>query len=352
MYNALVSLLFVFIKDPEEVHGLAISFLKFLGTPAFNSLVLSYTCTRSTLLSQNLFGLHFENPVGLAAGLDKDGAVIPGLTSLGFGFLEVGTVTNESQTGNPRPRLFRIARDRAIINRMGFNNHGVFAMKGNLSVKRNIPVGISIGKSKTLPLESAPEDYLKAYSLLYQEADYIVVNVSSPNTPGLRDLQSEAHLGLILDRLNEYRAQAQNKKPILVKISPDLSYEAIDAIVDLLVQKNIDGVIATNTTITREGLSESSKEAGGLSGTPIKHKTTEIIRHIHTRAPKLPIIGVGGIMNPEDAYEKIKAGASLVQLYTGLIYEGPFVVRKINRGLIRFLKRDGYTHLSQAVGTP
>lgn len=350
MYNFFFSCIYRFVKDPETVHELAFAFLKILGFSPVRHIATSFFVVRHPSLSQELFGLRFENPVGLAAGFDKNGKATPGLEALGFGFLEVGTVTTRPQEGNPRQRLFRFPRDRALINRMGFNNAGVAAMKKHFAPHHRLPVGISIGKSKIVSLDDAPEDYFKAFSALYDTADYFAVNVSSPNTPNLRDLQNEARLALILDRLNEYRNSHAIRKPLLVKISPDLPVEAIDGIVALLVAKEVDGVIATNTTTSREGLTTPSTEAGGLSGKPLKERSTAIIRRIRLRAPNLPIIGVGGIFTAEDAYEKIRAGANLVQVYTGFVYGGPFTARNIHQGLIRLLKQDGFKNVAEAVG--
>lgn len=351
MYKALISFAFLFIKDPETLHKVALVFLAVLGLPPFTWVGNALFSFRHPTLSQNIFGLRFENPVGLAAGFDKNGKVTPGLEALGFGFLEVGTVTTRPQEGNPRQRIFQFPRDRALINRMGFNNAGVAAMKKHFAPYHRLPVGISIGKSKIVSLDDAPEDYFKAFSALYDTADYFAVNVSSPNTPNLRDLQNEVHLALILDRLNEYRNSRAIRKPLLVKISPDLPVGAIDGIVELLVAKEVDGVIATNTTTSREGLTTITNETGGLSGKPLKERSTDVIRRIRLRTPRLPIIGVGGIFTAEDAYEKIRAGASLVQIYTGFVYEGPFTARNINQGLIRLLKQDGFKNIAEAVGT-
>lgn len=350
MYKAFVSFAFLFIQDPETLHRLALSLLALFGMPPlrwFGGALFSF---HHPELSQELWGLRFENPVGLAAGFDKNGRAIPGLEALGFGFLEVGTVTTRPQEGNPRQRLFRLPRDRALINRMGFNNAGARSMKTHLPKRHRSPLGISIGKSKIVSLDDAANDYLAAFKTLYDDADYFAVNVSSPNTPGLRDLQDEARLALILDRLNEYRNTRPIRKPLLVKISPDLPVEAIDSIVALLVAKGVDGVIATNTTTSREGLTTPSTEAGGLSGKPLKERSTAIIRRIRLRAPRLPIIGVGGIFTAEDAYEKLRVGANLVQIYTGFVYEGPSTLRNINQGLIRLLKRDGFKNIAEAAG--
>jgi dihydroorotate dehydrogenase len=303
-------------------------------------------------LEQNIFGLNFKNPVGLAGGFDKHAEALLGFANLGFGFLEIGTVTRHAQPGNPRPRIFRLEGNEALINRMGFNNDGADALSKKLlrAKKINIPLGINLGKSKITELAQAAEDYLYSFEKLYDYGDYFVVNVSSPNTPGLRQLQDKSFLMEILSSLNNYRAQQKTQKPVLVKIAPDLSFEAIDEVLGVIRENKIDGVVATNTTISRHGLNKNPNEAGGLSGRPLKKLSTNIIRHIHRAASNLPIVGVGGIFSAEDAYEKIKAGASLVQIYTGLIYEGPGLVKKINQGLVKFLERDGFKNISEAIG--
>ena len=351
MYNFLVSLIYVFVKDPEKVHTFSLLILKILGMPPLTRLAEFFFSHHHPSLSQDLFGLHFENPVGLAAGLDKNGVAIREWEALGFGFVEVGTVTAYPQEGNPRPRMFHFPGDRALINRMGFNNAGTRAMKRRLAdTVHRTPLGISIGKSKIVDLDHAPDDYLASFSALYTLADYCAVNVSSPNTPGLRDLQIDARLTAILDRLNEYRDAHSPRKPILVKLSPDLSDEAIDSIVAVLAKKGVEGVIATNTTVSREGLTETTEEKGGLSGAPLRRRSTDIVKRIRSRAPHLVIIGVGGIFTAGDAYEKIRAGANLVQIYTGFVYGGPSTARSINQGLVRLLTRDGFTNIAEAVG--
>lgn len=352
MYKFLVSVLFLFVKDPETAHEGALFFLKLVGFPLIRDVVSHFSAVRSTALTQEVFGVPFATPVGLAAGFDKDGRVIEGLRALGFGHVEIGTITKYPQEGNPRPRLFRFIDDRALINRMGFNNRGAGALSRRLSMmKRRIPVGISIGKSKRAELEEAPEDYRFSLERLYDVGDYFVVNVSSPNTPGLRELQDRKRLIDIMHSLNQYRLEQDVRKPFLVKIAPDLSFEAIDEVLSVCSEFGIDGIIAVNTTVARVGVSKSAVEtSGGLSGEPIRKKATEIIRHIYKKNPNLPIIGVGGIFTPEDAYEKIKAGASLVQVYTGFIFEGPFIARNIHRGLIKLLQKDGFNNIEEAVG--
>jgi dihydroorotate dehydrogenase len=313
-------------------------------------------------LHQKLWGLTFPNPVGLAAGFDKNGEAAEIWSSLGFGFAELGTVTRHAQSGNPPPRLFRLGADRAALNRMGFNNCGACGMAANLaSIKPDfsptIPLGINLGKSKVTPLEEAAEDYHFSFKTLYEWGDYFVVNVSSPNTPGLRSLQAPQQLELILRSL-----QGENpmNKPILVKIAPDLAAEDLAAVVDLTQTYHLAGMIATNTTISRQGLKTQilpitgkpiTEEAGGISGKPLQARSTQIIRSIWQQTQgQLPIIGVGGIFTAEDAWEKITAGASLVQVYTGWIYEGPWMVKRILQGLLQKLEEHGLSKMSEAVG--
>jgi dihydroorotate dehydrogenase len=319
-------------------------------------------CCQDDRLQQKLWGLTFPNPVGLAAGFDKNGEAAGIWSSLGFGFAELGTVTRHAQSGNPRPRLFRLTADRAALNRMGFNNCGAGGMAANLgSVKPDfsptIPIGINLGKSKVTPLEVAAEDYRFSFQTLYDWGDYFVVNVSSPNTPGLRSLQAPQQLEPILRNL-----QAENRasKPILVKIAPDLDSQEISAVVELAQAYELAGIIATNTTIRRDGLKTQilpntgkpmTEEAGGISGAPLQARSTQIIRSIWQQTQgKLPIIGVGGIFTAEDAWEKITAGASLVQVYTGWTYEGPWMVKRILQGLLEKLDQQGLTQISEAVG--
>lgn len=355
MYKFIRPLLFGVSKDPETVHNMALYFLKLGGYFPISSIIGSFCKIDNPSLKQKIFGLDFKNPLGLAAGFDKDGKAMLGLQALGFGFLEIGTVTGHAQPGNPRQRLFRLEKDQALINRMGFNNQGPDVLANTLSSTlihpcMSVPVGISLGKSKITNLEKAAEDYLYSFKKLYGFGDYFVINVSSPNTPGLRQLQDKHFLVDIISGLNKYRNDQQTHKPLLVKIAPDLSFEAINEVLEVCGHNQVDGIIATNTTISREGLETEINEAGGLSGKPLKEKSTIIIKYIHKQMPGLPIIGVGGIFNGEDAYEKIKAGASLVQIYTGLIYEGPGLVKKINQGLVKLLQRDGFKNIGEAVG--
>jgi len=320
-------------------------------------------CISDVRLQQKLWGACFPNPVGLAAGFDKDGVAPSVWSSLGFGFAELGTVTLEAQPGNPRPRLFRLPLDKAALNRMGFNNYGAAAMARRLadrvplSATRPIPIGINLGKSKTTPLDKAAADYLGSFRLLKDWGDYFVVNVSSPNTAGLRSLQEAEQLSAILDGLQQ---ENNGQKPIFVKIAPDLAWKAIADILELRKAHQFAGIIATNTTIRRDSLKTQiveatgksvQEEAGGVSGLPVRDRSTEVIRFIWQQTQgQLPIIGVGGIFTAEDAWEKITAGASLVQVYTGWIYEGPWMVRRILEGLLQRLEERGLNSINDAVG--
>jgi dihydroorotate dehydrogenase len=309
-------------------------------------------------LEQNLWGINFAHPVGLAPGFDKDGIGARIWHNLGFSFAELGTITYHPQSGNPQPRLFRLLEDQAVLNRMGFNNQGAATIVERLQIKDYpIPIGINLGKSKITPLEKAADDYLASFRLLKDLGDYFVVNVSSPNTPGLRNLQSAEQLSLILDSLQRENIE---QKPLFVKIAPDLEWEAIADIISLAQTYKLSGIIATNTTINKEGLKTQilketgnliTEEAGGISGKPVQQRSTEIIRFIYQQTGgKLPIIGVGGIFTVEDAWQKITAGASLLQVYTGWIYEGPWMIKKINQGLVKKLESKGLTNISQAIG--
>jgi dihydroorotate dehydrogenase len=283
---------------------------------------------------RTVFGLHFANPVGLAAGMDKDGRALPAWPALGFGFVEVGTVTRHPQPGNPKPRVFRLPASRAVINRMGFNNAGAEALAARLAALGRLPVplGISLGKSKVTPLDEAVDDYVHSLRVLHPYADYVAVNVSSPNTPGLRALQDREQLAELLEAL---RAEAGGK-PILVKVAPDLTDHALGELLDVCAGYGVAGLVATNTTVSRDGLAPADEgragEAGGLSGRPLTQRALDVVTFV-TKRSELPVIGVGGIMATEDALRMFDAGASLVQLYTGLIYAGPALVKAINRGL-------------------
>ncbi len=301
-----------------------------------------------------LFGRRFANPLGIAAGFDKNGVVVNQLTSLGFGFVEVGTVTFHPQPGNPKPRMFRLPADQALINRLGFNSQGAEIVAERLrKLKRKCVVGVNIGKNKDVPNEEAVENYLASFDLVHAVTDYVAVNISSPNTPNLRELQKAESLDELLSAL-QGRNTELGRKPLLVKIAPDLTEREIEACVDVCRRHEIDGIIATNTTISRDGLKTKNVDgigAGGLSGKPLLARSTEVISTIYKYSEgKLPIVGVGGIFTAEDAFAKIAAGASLIQAYTGFIYGGPTFAREINEGLARLLAARGFTTVDEAVG--
>jgi len=301
------------------------------------------------------FRLKFNNPLGIAAGFDKNGKVVDQLSALGFGFVEVGTVTYEPQPGNPKPRLFRLPEDKALINRLGFNNDGAVAVAERLQqIERRCVVGVNIGRNKNVDNEHAVENYLRSFDAVHAAADYIVVNVSSPNTPNLRELQSAQNLEFLLGAI-QYENRELATKPLLVKIAPDISEGDIESIVGLCLRFRIDGIIATNTTTERNGLRSrdvGSVGAGGLSGRPLADRSTQVIRHIYKYSKaKLPIVGVGGILSAEDAFEKIAAGASLVQAYTGFIYSGPTFPVDVVRGVAEIIKERGFKSLDDAVGS-
>lgn len=358
MYSLWRRLLFRY--DPEQVHEWAVRGLESLqSAPMLLSLFRKFTAVENPGLAVSLWGLSFPNPVGLAAGFDKNAVIYPALSALGFGFIEVGTITPLPQPGNRRPRLFRLTREEAIINRMGFNNRGARQAMENFTrlPRPRLPIGVNLGKNRNTPNEQAFQDYRCGLRALYRHGDYFVINISSPNTEGLRDLhRAEALEPLLADVIGErevLREETGEIRPLLLKISPDLTDEALDEAVDVSLKVGIDGFIATNTTLSRDGVSASPHrdEAGGLSGRPLAKRSTEVIRRIYRHTGgRVPIIGVGGIFTGEDAYEKIRAGASLVQVYTGMIYRGPTIARQINRELLRLLKRDGLDHINQAVG--
>ncbi|RAJ10785.1 dihydroorotate oxidase A [Chitinophaga skermanii] len=341
MYSLIKKILFGF--QPESIHHGVMRGLKFVHNVPFGKSIISAFCKPNvTGLEKELFDLKFSNPVGLAAGFDKDAKYIDELAQLGFGFVEIGTVTPLAQPGNDLPRLFRLPEDGALINRMGFNNEGApAAAKRLLNRKSNIIVGGNIGKNKVTPNEEAVSDYEKGFHALFDVVDYFVVNVSSPNTPGLRALQEKEPLKQLLHHLQTLNAQKIKPKPILLKIAPDLTTEQLDDIIEIVSETKLAGIVATNTTISREGLKTPAATleeigAGGLSGLPVKEKATEVIRYIHKHSNgQIPIIAVGGIFTAADAQEKLDAGAALVQVYTGFIYEGPAIVKKICAGLRR-----------------
>ncbi len=333
MYKKVIQPL-LFLFDPERVHYFTFSLIKILsavpGMPWFFRVLY---LVKHPKLEREVFGLKFPNPVGLAAGFDKNAVLYKALANFGFGFIEIGTITPKAQPGNPKKRLFRLKEDEAIINRMGFNNEGVEAAIKRLKSNSKVLIGGNIGKNKTTPNEQAADDYIYCFNALFDYVDYFVVNVSSPNTPNLRALQDKAPLTHLLTTLSAINKEKQHPKPILLKIAPDLSNAQLDDIITIVSETKIDGLIATNTTLNREGLkSENKAETGGLSGKPLNKRSTEVIRYIAEKSKNaFPIIGVGGIHSAEDALEKIKAGASLVQLYTGFVYEGPALIKRINQ---------------------
>jgi dihydroorotate dehydrogenase len=355
----------LFKQDAERSHNFVVTQLARASQSKFACGIIGKIYGAPELPSE-VFGLKFSNPVGVAAGMDKHAAAVPGWAALGFGFSELGGVTWHAQPGNPKPRIFRAVADEAVVNRMGFNNSGAEAVAQKLCDWKksgrwpNHPVGINLGKSKITPLEKAAEDYANSFRVLRDLADFFVVNVSSPNTPNLRQLQDKSALDEILAAIQEVqgpKSKVQSPKPILVKIAPDLSFEAIDEILELVAPRNIAGIVATNTTISRPqtedvALQKIYAETGGLSGKPLRARSTEIIRHIYKQTNgKLPLIGVGGIFDADDAWEKITAGASLVQIYTGMVYEGPGIAKKIVTGLLEKLEQAGIKNLPAAVGS-
>ncbi len=345
MYNLIKP--FLFALSPEAAHKVTVFFLDLAAAfPPTRWLLKRLFCLRDKSLERQVIGLQFPNPVGLAAGFDKDGKHIKGMACLGFGFIEVGTVTPLPQDGNPQPRLFRLPADRALVNRMGFNNEGLDALAARLQrlrqkgVPDGLIIGGNIGKNKLTPNEAAEQDYLLCFEKLFPWVDYFVVNVSSPNTPGLRELQEKAPLTRLLNMLQEKNNSQPNPKPILLKIAPDLNDSQLDDIADIVRETGLAGVIATNTTISRAGLNtdQATVEAigmGGLSGAPLRARATEVIRYLRGKlGPGIAIIGVGGIDNAASAQEKLDAGADLVQVYSGLVYEGPGLVKGILKSLI------------------
>lgn len=347
MYKGLIRpILFQF--NAETAHKIAFRFMKYsLAIRWVRQIVRARYSVNDPRLERTLFGLHFPNPVGLAAGFDKDAELYKELSSFGFGFIEVGTVTPMPQEGNPKPRMFRLPQDKSLINRMGFNNKGLEGMVERLKARdKGLIIGGNIGKNKITPNEQALEDYTQCFEALFPHVDYFVVNVSSPNTPNLRALQDKAPLSKLMMGIQTLNQKKDVPKPILLKIAPDLSNEALDDIVDLVSETKIDGLIATNTTIDRTGLATSQKEiekmgAGGLSGRSLRKRATEVLRYLKERSNHaFPIISVGGVFTAEDAIEKLEAGADLIQVYTGFIYEGPAMVKKINKGIIENANRN------------
>ena len=354
------------MQDSENAHSRVLSVLSRMSRSRFSLSILG-TLYRSPELPVKLFNLDFSNPVGVAAGMDKNGVAVPSWQSIGYGFCEIGGVTLHDQPGNPKPRMFRASKDKALINRMGFNNIGAHALQEKLQYWKDkglwpdSPVGINLGKSKITPLKDAPLDYSGSIKILWKHADFFVINVSSPNTPGLRNLQESKNLESVIVKCCEINKECSEgdgdaKKPLLVKIAPELDDGFLEDIVKLVKKHKLSGIVATNTTIDRPETANTSsekiyKEAGGLSGAPLKDKSTEMIRKIYRLTKgKIPIIGVGGIFTAEDAWNKITAGASIVQLYTGLVFEGPGIAKSIVKGLKKRVESEGFESISDAVG--
>ncbi|MER6459981.1 quinone-dependent dihydroorotate dehydrogenase [Streptomyces sp. NPDC001228] len=348
--------------DPEAAHHLAFRWIRLAArVPVLRTFVAAALAPRYKELRTEAFGLRMHGPFGLAAGFDKNAVAIDGMAMLGFDHVEIGTVTGEAQPGNPKKRMFRLVADRALINRMGFNNDGSLTVAARLATREPVfrtVVGVNIGKTKAVPEAEAVRDYVKSAERLAPYADYLVVNVSSPNTPGLRDLQAVDHLRPLLTAVREAadRVAANRRVPLLVKIAPDLADEDVDAVADLAVELGLDGIIATNTTIAREGLGLRSDpelvgETGGLSGAPLKTRSLEVLRRLYARVgDELVLVGVGGVENAEDAWQRILAGATLVQGYSAFVYEGPFWCRAVHKGLAARLRTSPYATLADAVG--
>lgn len=339
MYKSIIRPV-LFCLSAETIHHIVATILRFARAIGLLPLLRSIFSYKHPSLEREVFGVKFPNPVGLAAGFDKNGDLYREMSALGFGFVEVGTVTPKPQPGNPKPRIFRLRKDNALINRMGFPNKGLENMVRNLRKRKgNMVIGVNLGKNTLTTNEEAPADYLKLFRSLYEYADYFVVNVSCPNVKDITKLQNPDNLNAILEGLFEFRRGQNHYRPILLKISPDLSFQHIDSIIQILIDTPLDGLVATNTTTSREGLTTDSQTVekignGGLSGSPITNRTVEVISYIHKKTEgRYPIIGVGGIMTPEDAQRMLEAGASLVQLYTGFIYEGPAFAKKICKRL-------------------
>ncbi|MDJ0345250.1 quinone-dependent dihydroorotate dehydrogenase [Streptomyces sp. H10-C2] len=366
MYSLFFKLIFQRL-DPEQAHHLAFAWIRFAArVPVLRTLVAAVLAPRHPALRTEALGLRMHGPFGLAAGFDKNAVAIDGMTMLGFGHVEIGTVTAQPQSGNPKKRLFRLVRDRALINRMGFNNEGSAAVAARLTARKAAlgekhsatTVGVNIGKTKVVPEHEAIADYVTSTERLAAHADYLVVNVSSPNTPGLRDLQAVGQLRPLLTAVREAadRTVTTRRVPLLVKIAPDLADDDIDAVADLAVELGLDGIIATNTTIARDGLGLTSdpalvKETGGLSGAPLKSRSLRVLRRLYARVgDRITLVGVGGVETADDVWERILAGATLVQGYSAFIYEGPFWCRTLHKGLAARLAASPYATLADAVG--
>jgi dihydroorotate dehydrogenase len=336
MYKFLIKPI-LFLFDPEWVHHAVFYLLKVIHRiPGMGSMIRGLYHIKDQRLERKLFGLTFPNPVGLAAGFDKDAKLYQELSNFGFGFIEIGTLTPKPQPGNPKKRLFRLPEDNGLINRMGFNNQGVVEAIERLKKNNGVLIGGNIGKNKITPNDEAVSDYVQCFEALFPHVDYFVVNVSSPNTPNLRALQDKEPLQHLLQTLKNLNLKRTSPKPILLKIAPDLIDDQLLDIIDIVTTIKIDGVIASNTTLSREGLISSNRsEMGGLSGKPVAERSTEVIRFLYEKSNNaFPIIGVGGIHSSEDAINKLNAGASLIQLYTGFVYEGPGVIKKINKAIL------------------
>ena len=340
----------------EWVHHVALAGLRAFML-VFGGLARRLLRSSAPELAVNALGLHFAHPIGLAAGFDKNATAYEALAALGFGFVEVGTVTGLPQPGNPKPRLFRLPADRALINRMGFNNLGAQVVATHLTAKRSVPIGVNIGKTKIVTEAHAVDDYVSSTRLLGPLADYLVVNVSSPNTPGLRNLQAVELLRPLLSAVQAELAKTAPRRPLLVKIAPDLNDADIDAIADLALELKLDGIIATNTTIARTGLHSSAEAiaacgAGGLSGAILKERSLAVLLRLHARVgQRLTLISVGGLETAEDVWARLRAGASLVQIYTGFVYGGPLSVWSLQRGLKRLLKESGLSSIEALIGS-
>lgn len=340
--------------DAEHVHHLALSGLRLASLPPLVRLIRLAVAPHPPVgMKISVIGQQFAHPLGLAAGFDKDGLALPALAALGFSFIEVGTITPQPQVGNPRPRLFRLMEDQALINRMGFPSQGMAIAAQHLQHRASIPVGISLGKNKTTPLEHAKDDYQSALSYLHRHGDFFVINISSPNTPELRQLQTPTYLDdLLAATMETLRRASPTPKPLLIKIAPDLAYTEVETILYLALKHGIGGIIATNTTLARGALkSDRATEAGGLSGVPLRSKATDLVRFIRQQTgDQLVTIGVGGIFTGRDVWEKVLAGASLVQAYTGFIYRGPAFVKRVLSELHQIMTTEGVTALADAIG--
>jgi dihydroorotate dehydrogenase len=347
----------LFALDAERAHDLTLAAIR--QPLVVRALQMTATVPRPQTLRQHVFGLPFENPMGLAAGLDKQGTAMPAWAALGLGFAEIGTVTPRPQPGNPRPRLFRLRDDRAIVNRFGFNSVGAHGVARNLAatMPAAIPIGINVGRNKHTPNEAAADDYMRTIEVLHPFADYFVINVSSPNTSGLRELQERRTLRVLVEQVVAHARVVTTRKvvPVLVKVSPDMTPGDLLHAVDAAVEGGASGIVATNTTLARDGLRSNpalAAETGGLSGAPLREAANDACRRLFAHlGRRIPIIGVGGLFTADDVYQRMRAGASLVQIYTGLIYEGPAIIPLLVAGLAERLARDGFTSISEAVGT-